>query len=1686
MIRFNRKKAKRFIISRALPMFLAAVMLFTSAPMTGISVGEGDSAGEDTYISNTPLKYDYDTLKITKDGDEVSELEIYSHEKIEVSGAGLNENAKYQWQIKHPEKNNLWVDIYDATEDNIGVSVALINNMMAEDGTAKLRLRAYTEDYAYLSNALTVKLVEEESDNTPTLSVNTVTAPSAMAGGDEYVTVTIEYIQYDFKRDAYGNLEKDGSGNLILDNGKQAFSAYVATLINGNPLKTTVKFPTIVGYDSFWQDEATASTSYTFNEDSVTQNYVYKVSYKPKLVNYSIRYYLQNIYDDQYTEKASETGLWGYTGAEPEDIKLNRKFEGFTSLYHEPDTIAADGSTVFEVYYERNYYLMEFDCNGGYGTETLYVRYESYIVIPDPVRTGYVFKGWDLVKSENPSDPVASGDSSVDAVEVTMPAYNSAYRAIWDIAKTKFTVVYWIDNGDGTKTYIGSRPVDEESAQKVSGSDDLTADLNICGKEAHTHTSCTFLCGKTEHTHGEDCCIVHVHTDTCFSNCIHTTHGVDCYTFSGGTVDTTSPNNGNYLSYYDTYGALSVYRTRYGYTYYYVRINESYYQITPDDGINNFSSTLNCSHTHENQCYSCAYPGTSHTHGDGNCVYCSADEHTHAEKCYSCGKVAHTHSASCKNTNAPYMEFVKADQNVTVEGDGSTIVNVYYQYKTYTFKFYYAKEENGKFYIPGGSTWAFAGSSNNITTQLSDVSGIWGQVDSKPTLNTDAFQSETYEQYTINGTKGKYYYISLSAKYNEDISQKWPANPFNSVKTASTFDYGDYAYFSAWNVDANTWYDLEYENKTLKGNYQRLDYKLLIDEDTTTLNYLAFWENGKDGVGWNAPHKWIYNIHIPDTNGDFASEYNGVRYDLYGTYTIYDDNTATSTKPYCGQTPTALEGYELLTHTVKVVEEYDTTNDLFTYQIDFYYKANGPYSFSLYSYNAIMGGKGNGSAPFGMKLNEHEISATDMQNNYYPEGIEPGAYVFGGWYTTPDCIDGTEVDWDTLTMPNGDLTVYAKWTPIERTVTFYSAFSDIQKDKDDTSSKVYYFMQATGVPHGTPLGSAYLNTPEFPTDLDTAINGGDLAAEYDFVGWFYMDESNKKRFAPDSMDVTRDLVLFAEWQTAIDTTYVINYVLGADVAAHNTVTGTQAYPKDTVISDRITAHATVGQTKTFEAMSGKNLYTDFQKKFFPTVNSHSILMDRVPSNNTYTFEYMYDDKVYYKIQYLEQGTNKELHSPDIFDSDEAIISKKFKPIQDYLPTAYYITRTLQYDANATEPIEANVFTFYYVKDNKHALYSIEYYWENVDSTDSGNLSNYTLRESIIGTGNLNDPIEIEVKDDRYTGFGFQRCTVVNYVENGDEWTPTYTNYDTIPASGKITGTITMHGLEIKIYYKRNLMPYTIQYVEYGGDSLYTQNFTDPSQLRKFGTTVTYTAPATHVHDGLTYYFYATADKPQTQSFEIRAVEAENVITFYYKLKQYTINYVAYCPIPGAVQFGIVSPNMNIGERTTDITGSSASALSGYKFVGWRDDAGNQVSTNALWNPGSFERDASDKNPGDGIITYYAYFMPVSSSLVINKTVDVTTTDTFLFHIQGSGKFSYVDMIVSIQGSGSVTINEIPQGEYTITEFTGWSWEYDCTSASAYTITIGSAAASVTFTNKSNPSNWLNGEAVNENQFEIND
>ncbi len=64
--------------------------------------------------------------------------------------------------------------------------------------------------------------------------------------------------------------------------------------------------------------------------------------------------------------------------------------------------------------------------------------------------------------------------------------------------------------------------------------------------------------------------------------------------------------------------------------------------------------------------------------------------------------------------------------------------------------------------------------------------------------------------------------------------------------------------------------------------------------------------------------------------------------------------------------------------------------------------------------------------------------------------------------------------------------------------------------------------------------------------------------------------------------------------------------------------------------------------------------------------------------------------------------------------------------------------------------------------------------------------------------------------------------------------------------------------------------------------------------------------------------------------------------------------------------------------------------------------------------------------------------------------------------------------VTIEGNGEQTIYELPVGEYTIQEDTGWSWRYTPSYSGEVTLSATAPEGTITCTNTSNNNKWLNG------------
>lgn len=94
-------------------------------------------------------------------------------------------------------------------------------------------------------------------------------------------------------------------------------------------------------------------------------------------------------------------------------------------------------------------------------------------------------------------------------------------------------------------------------------------------------------------------------------------------------------------------------------------------------------------------------------------------------------------------------------------------------------------------------------------------------------------------------------------------------------------------------------------------------------------------------------------------------------------------------------------------------------------------------------------------------------------------------------------------------------------------------------------------------------------------------------------------------------------------------------------------------------------------------------------------------------------------------------------------------------------------------------------------------------------------------------------------------------------------------------------------------------------------------------------------------------------------------------------------------------------------------------------------------------------------------------------LTIKKTVKAGTTidpnQTFVFKVKNNDNGKTMEIVIT--GEGQKTVKSLPMGSYTITEDTGWSWQYHPTEATQ-TITVSETSKTVTFENEKTPTNWL--------------
>ena len=629
-------------------------------------------------------------------------------------------------------------------------------------------------------------------------------------------------------------------------------------------------------------------------------------------------------------------------------------------------------------------------------------------------------------------------------------------------------------------------------------------------------------------------------------------------------------------------------------------------------------------------------------------------------------------------------------ETVTVAGDGSTVLNVYFTRNTYTLTF-----EDGQITL----------TCTKIVHEHSDSccknggTGVlhWWHSDSccKLGLSEHTHKSNCY---TTSDLK-------ITAKYGADIHSNFPIKDGNKT----------------------IWWDVPNGCKSFVPGTYLASINAMPGENITFKRYDS--ESGAD----------IY-YYIETLNGEAGSySHGGKNFKLYKTINIEPSGYLTYTEEFHDITGFTQWWSDPAFSKMEQGGKTPGINDK-----NYLCYTRNSYTLSFYNYNAELTDKAK-TVQYEAPLSGYNFVPS------YPVGMEPNAYKFAGWYTSPGCYDGSEVNWDTAKMPANDLRLYAKWVHVTHTVEFY-----LDNAALDAGTK----LSTITVPHGSKVDPI----PETPE------NGS-----YTFIGWFYMENGVEKAFDFANMPVNKDMQVYGKWSSNVLKQYTIYYK----------IQGT-----DTEIADPTTGSGLAGVTKTFEAKGGTDLYADYREGYFPVTKSHSLTLDinatEENDTNVYTFWYVQKEAVPYTVKYLNKETGEPVATEKtVSDNRKAVVTETFVPVSGMMPDAYQKRLVVSAEDGAV-----NEIIFYYTEDTTHAYYKITHYTENLAKDSQGNTTwtEYASSQAVgdIGTTYTADPMTI----------------------------PGFT-YDSDVEGTVVSGELTAKGLELKLYYTRNSYPYQVRYLEQG-------------------------------------------------------------------------------------------------------------------------------------------------------------------------------------------------------------------------------------------------------------------------------
>lgn len=548
----------------------------------------------------TPAAADEDFLVYGSDGLVAHTVELAKNNKLALTAVASTGSGVYQWQIQ--VGGDVWANISGANGVTLDVSYALVANLLY-GGAANLRCRLTAGETVKYTNTVTVQITDEtpvsapaQAPKAPTViseaepvgepviippqtaveetpapdaapAADAAPAPDAAPANDLTANVAPAALADPAPVNDPAPTENGGEEpyaqtftitiSYVDNKDQQVADPWTATVMAGSTYQSVIKSPVVVGYTA-------EQTEITVGGENIQADQNFTVKYTPAVVKFSVKHLLQNVSNDEYTQDGDPEIRNGNTGDEVGET-LEKQYPGFYSLKYDATVkIAGDESTVVEVKYDRYYYLINFNLDGGYGVEPIYARYGAPVNVGNPQKPGYTFTGW-------------SGE-----IPKTMPVIENplSFTANWEKGTAGFTVVFWYEKANdvgysvaGTFTPADVAPGTQKSSgdyqnQSFEGRDDKHFTYNADKAETVTvngdgstvlnvyYTRNTYTltfkeggakvlsCGKVEHKHSDSCCkyggtgLDHwYHRDSCCKlGLSEHTHSNKCYKYSDLTI----------------------------------------------------------------------------------------------------------------------------------------------------------------------------------------------------------------------------------------------------------------------------------------------------------------------------------------------------------------------------------------------------------------------------------------------------------------------------------------------------------------------------------------------------------------------------------------------------------------------------------------------------------------------------------------------------------------------------------------------------------------------------------------------------------------------------------------------------------------------------------------------------------------------------------------------------------------------------------------------------------------------------------------------------------------------------------------------------------------------------------------------------------------------------------------------